>query len=232
MGSDPCKQLNLQGDGASADVGSAFAVERASAAAPGVTVTLSDDGLAGGALTMSRIPPVDRNTTNDSVRKNFDAIQKQLGTVPNMMRTMAQSSSVLDAYLGFGAALRTGRLPVSLHEQIALAVAEINSCDYCLSAHTALGRGAGLSNDELTASREARAVDPKAAAALKFARAVVERRGDVRDQDLAVVRAAGYTDGDIAEIIAHVALNVFTNYFNRAAHTEIDFPLVTAGQLA
>ena len=232
MGSDPCKQLNLQGDGAFADVGSAFAVERASAAAPGVTVTLGDDGLAGGALTMSRIPPVDRNTTNDSVRKNFDAIQKQLGTVPNMMRTMAQSSSVLDAYLGFGAALRTGRLPVSLHEQIALAVAEINSCDYCLSAHTALGRGAGLSNDELTASREARAVDPKAAAALKFARAVVERRGDVRDQDLAVVRAAGYTDGDIAEIIAHVALNVFTNYFNRAAHTEIDFPLVTAGQLA
>jgi uncharacterized peroxidase-related enzyme len=207
-------------------------VERAVAAAPGVSVTHSDDGLAGGALAMNRIPPVDRNTTGDSVRKNFDAIQKQLGTVPNMMRTMAQSSSVLDAYLGFGAALRTGRLPVSLHEQIALAVAEINSCDYCLSAHTALGRGAGLSNDELTASREARAVDPKAAAALKFARAVVERRGDVRDQDLAGVRAAGYTDGDIAEIIAHVALNVFTNYFNRAAHTEIDFPLVTAGQLA
>ena len=232
MGSHPCKQLNSQGDGVSAGAGSAFAVERASAAAPGVTVTLRDDGLAGGALTMSRIPPVDRNTTNDSIRKNFDAIQKQLGTVPNMMRTMAQSPSVLDAYLGFGAALRSGRLPVSLHEQIALAVAEINSCDYCLSAHTALGRGAGLSNDALTASREARAVDPKAAAALEFAQAVVDRRGDVRDQDLAVVRAAGYTDGEIAEIIAHVALNVFTNYFNRAAQTEIDFPLVTAGQLA
>jgi alkylhydroperoxidase family enzyme len=109
---------------------------------------------------------------------------------------------------------------------------QINSCDYCLSAHTALGRGAGLSNDELTVSRDARAVDSKAAAALQFARAVVERRGDVRDQDFVGVRAAGYTDGDIAEIIAHVALNVFTNYFNRAAHTEIDFPLVTAGQLA
>ena len=181
---------------------------------------------------MSRILPVDRNTTNDGVRKNFDAIQKLLGVVPNSMRTMAQSPSVLDAYLGFSGALRRGRLPAALHEQIALAVAEINSCDYCLSAHTALGRGAGLSNDELAASREARAVDPKAAAALQFARAVVERRGDVRDQDLAGVRGAGYTDGDIAEIIAHVALNVFTNYFNRAAHTEIDFPLVTAGQLA
>jgi uncharacterized peroxidase-related enzyme len=181
---------------------------------------------------MSRIPPVDRNTTNESIRRSFDTIQKQLGTVPNMMRTMAQSSSVLDAYLGFGAALSRGRLPVSLHEPIALAVAEINSCEYCLSAHTALGRGAGLSNDELTASREARAVDPKATAALQFARAVVERRGDVRDQDFVRVRAAGYTDGEIAEITAHVALSDFTNYFNRAAHTEIDFPLVTAGQLA
>jgi uncharacterized peroxidase-related enzyme len=181
---------------------------------------------------MSRIPPIDRNTTDDSVRSKFDAIQKQLGVVPNMMRTMAQSPSVLDAYLGFGAALRWGRLPVALHEQIAIAVAETNSCDYCLSAHTALGRGAGLSNDELAASRVAQAADPKAAAALQFAQSVVESRGDVRDQDLARVRAAGYTDGEIAEIIAHVALNVFTNYFNRAAQTDIDFPLVTAGQLA
>jgi uncharacterized peroxidase-related enzyme len=181
---------------------------------------------------MSRIPPVDRHTTNDSVRKTFDAVEKQLGIVPNMMRTMAQSPSVLDAYLGFGATLRHGRLPGRLHEQIALAVAETNSCDYCLSAHTALGHGAGLSTVELAAAREARASDPKAFAALQFARAVVERRGDVRDQDLASVRAAGYTDGEIAEIIAHVALNVFTNYFNRTAHTEIDFPLVTAGQLA
>ena len=179
-----------------------------------------------------RIPPVDRHTINDSIRRNFDAVQNQLGTVPNMMRTMAQSPAVLDGYLGFGAALRRGRLPAVLHEQIALVVAEINSCDYCLSAHTALGRGAGLSDDQLLASRDGRAADPKACAALQFARAVVERRGDVRNQDLANVRTAGYTDGEIAEIIAHVALNVFTNYFNRAAHTEIDFPLVTARQLA
>jgi uncharacterized peroxidase-related enzyme len=181
---------------------------------------------------MSRIPPVDRNTTTDSVRKNFEAVQNQLGMVPNMMRTMAQSPAVLEGYLGFGAALRRGRLPAALQEQIALAVAETNACDYCLSAHTALGRGAGLSEDQLDASREARASDPKAAAALRFARAVVDRRGDVRDQELAEVRAAGYTDGEVAEIIAHVALNVFTNYFNRAAQTEIDFPVVTAGQFA
>lgn len=181
---------------------------------------------------MSRIAPVDRYTTNDSIRRNFEAIQKQLGMVPNMMRTMAQSATVLEAYLGFGATLRHGRLPTPLQEQIALAVAETNACDYCLSAHTALGRGVGLSDEQLIESREARASDPRAAAALEFARTVVEQRGDVRDQDLASVRTAGYSDGDIAEIIAHVALNVFTNYFNRAAHTEIDFPLVAAGQAA
>jgi uncharacterized peroxidase-related enzyme len=181
---------------------------------------------------MTRIPPVDRNTTNDSVRSNFDAIQKLLGVVPNTMRTMAQSPSVLEAYLGFSGALRRGRLPAALHEQIALAVAETNSCDYCLSAHTALGLGAGLSNDELVAAREALAADSKTTAALQFARAVVDCRGDVSDQDLVRVRTAGYTDGEIAEIIAHVALNVFTNYFNRAAQPDIDFPLVTAGELA
>jgi uncharacterized peroxidase-related enzyme len=181
---------------------------------------------------MSRISPVDRSTTNDSIRRNFDAVQKQLGMVPNMMRTMARSPAVLEGYLGFGAALRRGRLPAALQEQIALAVAEANSCDYCLSAHTALGRGAGLSDEQLFAAREARASDPKADAALQFARAVVERRGDVRDQDLTSVRNAGFTDGDIAELVAHVALNAFTNYFNRVAHTEIDFPLVAAGQVA
>ena len=181
---------------------------------------------------MSRISPVDRNTPTESVRRNFDAVEKQLGVVPNMMRTMAQSPAVLEGYLGFAAALRRGRLPVALHEQIALAVAEANSCDYCLSAHTALGRGAGLSNDELAMARDARAADPRAAAALRFARTVVERRGHVGDQALASVRAAGYTDGEVAEIIAHVALNVFTNYFNRAAQTDIDFPVVSAGQLA
>jgi uncharacterized peroxidase-related enzyme len=181
---------------------------------------------------MSRITPIDRNTTNESVRKTFDAIQKQLGVVPNMMRTMAHSPSVLEGYLALNGMLRRGLLSAGLQEQIALAVAEVNECDYCLSAHTALGRGAGLSDDQLTASREAHDADVKVAAALEFARMVVERRGGVSDQELARVRSAGFTDGEIAEIIAHVALNVFTNYFNRAAQTDVDFPKVTAGQLA
>lgn len=181
---------------------------------------------------MSRINPVDRETHNDRLRKTFDAIQQQLGVVPNMMRTMAQSPAVLEAYLAFGAALRKGLLPATLQEQIALAVAEANACDYCLSAHTVLGHVAGLSAEDLAASRDGLATDPKAAAALRFARAIVERRGAATEQDMEHVRAAGFADGEIAEILAHVGLNVFTNYFNRAVQTDVDFPLVSAGQLA
>jgi uncharacterized peroxidase-related enzyme len=180
---------------------------------------------------VTRINPVDRHTSNEAVRRTFDDIQKQLGIVPNMMRTMAQSPAVLEGYLAFGATLRTGLLPAAIQEQIALAVAEANGCDYCLSAHSALGRGAGLSSGEVDASREGRAADPKAAAVLQFARAIIDRRGGVTDQDVARVRIAGLTDGEITEVLAHVGMNVFTNYFNRAVQTEIDFPVVTAGQV-
>ena len=180
---------------------------------------------------MNRIKPV-LQTTHDSVRMSFDAIEKQLGVVPNMMRTMAQSPRVLDGYLALSGALSRGLLPAALQEQIALAVAEANACNYCLSAHTALGRRAGLSDDQLAASREGRAADTKANAALQFALAVLQRRGGVSDEELAHVRAAGLSDAEIAEIIAHVALNVFTNYFNRAVDTEIDFPRVAAAQFA
>ena len=180
---------------------------------------------------MSRIPLVDQNTTDDGVRRNFDAIQTRLGGVPNMMRTMAQSPSVLEGYLALDSALRHGLLSARVQAQLALVIAEANECDYSLSAHTAWGRGVGLSSDEVVASREGRAFDRRVEAALQFARAVVERRGDVTDQELARVREAGFGDAKIAEIIAHVALNVFANYFNRAAQTDIDFPKVTASQL-
>lgn len=181
---------------------------------------------------MSRITAVDRNVADEGLRGSFDAIQKKLGVVPNMMRTMARSPRVLEGYLGLSGALSRGLLPASLQEQIALAIAEANACDYCLSAHSALGRGAGLSDEQLAASRDASASDKKANAALQFAVAVLQRHGGVSDNDFATVRAAGYSDGEIAEIIAHVALNVLTNYFNRAVLTEIDFPKVTSHSVA
>jgi uncharacterized peroxidase-related enzyme len=180
---------------------------------------------------MSRINPVDRTTANDVVRRSFDAVERQLGVVPNMMRTMAQSPVVLEAYLGFAAVLRRSQLSAALQEQLALAVAEVNACDYCLSAHSVLGAAVGLSSEQVAASREGRDSNPRSAAALTFARAVVERRGAVTDQELAQVRGAGFSDAEIVEIIAHVAINVLTNYFNRTAETDIDFPKVTAGQL-
>lgn len=181
---------------------------------------------------MSRIAPVDRQTASDALQKVFDGVEKHLGILPNMVRTMAQSRALVDGYLAFSAALKRGVLPDRTQEQIALLVAEANECDYCLSAHTALGRGTGLTDDQLTASRYAEASDAKTAAALEFARAVVLERGGVTSQELARIRDAGFADSEILEIIGNVALNVFTNYVNRAAETDIDFPRVTAGQLA
>jgi uncharacterized peroxidase-related enzyme len=181
---------------------------------------------------MSRIATVDRDTANEDVRRYFEAIQRKLGVVPNMMRTMAQSPRVLEGYLGLSGALARGFLPATLQSRIALAIAEANACDYCLSAHTVLGGGAGLSPEQIAVSRNGHASDPQADAALQFALAVLRQRGAVSNDDLARVRAAGFSDGAIAEIVAHVGLNVFTNYFNRAAETEIDFPKVLAGQAA
>ena len=178
---------------------------------------------------MSRIHPVDRDTPDEGTRRNFAAIEQLLGSVPGSMRTMAHSPAVLGGYLGLSGALRRGLLPGGLQEQIALAIAEANGCDYCLSAHAALGARAGLSPEQIDESRDGHAAEAKAAAALRFARALLDRRGDVTDAQLAEVRAAGFADGELAEIVAHVALNVFTNYFNRAARTDIDFPPVHAG---
>jgi AhpD family alkylhydroperoxidase len=115
-------------------------------------------------------------------------------------------------------------LSPQLREQIALAVAQENDCDYCLAAHTALGRSVGLSDEAIRDSRRGASPDSKTDAALRFARLIVEKRGRVSDEDVARVRYAGHTDAEIAEIVANVAVNIFTNYFNHVAETEVDFP--------
>jgi uncharacterized peroxidase-related enzyme len=174
---------------------------------------------------MSRIQPVQRNA-DAKTRELFGAVEKKLGIVPNLIATMAQSPAVAQAYLGFSQALSGGSLPAGLQEQIALTVSESNQCDYCVSAHCFLGSKAGLSESELLDARHGTASDEKTHAALAFARKIVEDRGHVNDEDVEEVRSVGYTEGEIAEIIANVALNIFTNYFNHVAETEIDFPLV------
>ena len=179
---------------------------------------------------MPRLSAVDPARATGKAKDLLDAVKAKLGLTPNMMRTMVGSPAVLEGYLSFGTAVAGGLLPAPLREQIALAVAEANGCDYCLSAHTALGRLAGLKDEEIAKSREGASADPRAEAALRFAVAVVAGKGEVSDAESARVRGTGFTDGQIAEILGHVAVNVFTNYFNKAAETVIDFPRVEAAR--
>lgn len=176
---------------------------------------------------MPRIHPVDRNA-KVKTRELLDSVEKKLGTVPNMVATMANSLPVARAYLGFGEALGRGSLPTALRQQISLAVSEFDQCNYCLSAHSFLGSKAGLQESDLLDARQGMAADEKANAALVFARKIVENRGHVSDEDVEEVRHAGYSDGQIAEIVANVALTTFTNYFNQVAGTDIDFPVAPA----
>ena len=174
---------------------------------------------------MSRIHPINKENADPKAVEILTAVDKALGIVPNMVSTMAQSPAVASAYVGFSHALSQGSLSTKVRERIALTVAEENSCGYCLAAHTFLGKKAGLSEDEVVGARRGTAEEPKVAAALAFATKVVELRGQVTDADVAAVRQAGFTEGEIAELIANVVLNIFTNYFNIAAGVEIDFPL-------
>jgi len=173
---------------------------------------------------MPRIQPVNEATADPAAAKVLATVKKKLGKVPNLIATMANSAAVANSYLGFSQTLSTGSLSPRLREQIALVVGETNRCEYCLAAHTALGKGAGLTEAETRDARRAVASNEKDRAALQFAHKIVATRAQVTDADVQDVRRAGYTDGEIGEIVANVALNIFTNYFNHVAETEVDFP--------
>lgn len=175
---------------------------------------------------MTRIKALEPAEASPKAQELLAAVKAKIGMTPNMMKTMAQSAAVLDGYLSFSGALDSGVLSPRLREQIALTVGQANNCQYCLSAHSALGKMVGLKPEEIAAGRRATAADPKTAAALRFAQALVIHKGVVDDNALSAIRAAGYTDAEIVEIVAHVALNVLTNYFNHVAGTEVDFTKV------
>jgi uncharacterized peroxidase-related enzyme len=174
---------------------------------------------------MPRLQPVSAATANPAVTEIFQATRKRMGRVPNLVATMANSPAVANAFLGFSQSLASGSLSPQLRERLALAVGEANQCDYCVAAHTAGGKAAGLTADDTVAARRGEATDPRDEAALRFAQTVVVERGHVSDDDVEQLREAGYDDGAIAEVVAVVALNLFTNYFNHVAATEIDFPV-------
>lgn len=174
---------------------------------------------------MPRIPAVGPDTTPEGSRELLEEIEHAFDKAPNIAKTLAQSPAALQAWFGLNGALASTLTP-ELREQISIAVAEANGCAYCLSAHTAVGGMVGLDEEELALAREGSSRDARREAALQFALAVLESRGNVSDDVLERVRAAGFDDGEIAEVVAHVALNVLTNYFNRVAQPEIDFPVV------
>lgn len=174
---------------------------------------------------MPRIRPVDRTTADPNTRDLLDSVESKLGAVPNLIATMAHSRPVAEMFLEMSRLLAGGSLSARQREQLALRIAEVNQCGYCVAAHTALGKGAGLTERETIDARSGASRGDKERIALAFAARVVETRGAIDDDDFALVRDAGFDDGEIAEIVAHVALNTLTNYLNLVAATEIDFPV-------
>lgn len=175
---------------------------------------------------MCRISAVDPNAATGVAKEVLDAVKARFGMVPMMARTMAQSAAVVTGWSALSGALADGVLGARTGELIALAVSQANACNYCLAAHTALGEKVGLTAEERLEARRGRATDPKEAAALRLALAILETRGAVSDDALALARAAGLSEAELSEVTAHVALNVLTNYFNRLADPDIDFPKV------
>lgn len=163
----------------------------------------------------------------------LEGVKKKLGVVPNLFRLVATSPAALEGFLGLSGALGKGSISAALGERIALAVAEVNGCTYCLSAHTYVAKNlAHLDDAEIAANRSGASNDPKADAAVRFAAKVARERGHVGDADVSALKLAGYDDAQVVEIVLHVALNSFTNYLNEVVKTEIDFPVVALRQAA
>jgi uncharacterized peroxidase-related enzyme len=176
---------------------------------------------------MQRITALNPDTTTGKSKDLFNAVKTKLGMVPNMMRTMGNSPAVLNGYLSFSGALGESSIGAKLGEQIALTVANVNSCDYCNAAHSFIGEKLiGIDTATIQAAKEGKSSDAKTQAALSFAKTLTAKKGKVSEGDINTLKNATFTDAEIAEIIAHTALNIFTNYFNNAVNVEVDFPKV------
>lgn len=181
---------------------------------------------------MSRINIVKSETANADQKALLEAIKGQMGMVPNFLAIMAHSPDALKAFLGLHEIAGSGALDAQTRERIALAVAEGNACEYCVSAHTAIGRKAGLTGDEMDANRAGTSQDARAAAAVAFAQALNSNLGDVTQSEFDTVRSAGYSDAEIIEIITHVGMNILTNLIGKASQVDIDFPKVALREAA
>jgi uncharacterized peroxidase-related enzyme len=177
---------------------------------------------------MSRIPQIDPATATGVAADLLDQVRRTLGLTPNMTKVMATSPALLKGYLALAGALGEGTLSGGVQERLAIATAERNGCEYCLSAHTYIGANvAKVDDDELDRARVGESSDPHVAALLALSNAVLDDRGAVDDHALASARAAGVSDAEIGEIVGHLALNVLTNYFNVLSQVDNDWPVVT-----
>lgn len=178
---------------------------------------------------MNRITQLDPAATTGKAKQIFDGVQAKLGVVPNLFRVFGNSPAALEGYLNFSGALATGVLSAKVREQIALAVAEMNYCGYCLSAHTYIGGKVGLNQDEITAARKVEATDEHTAAILNLVRSIILQRGELSAAEFQAARTANLTDAEIVETVSNVAVNILTNYLNHVAQTVVDFPEVKPG---
>jgi uncharacterized peroxidase-related enzyme len=174
----------------------------------------------------TRLQAVDTDKATGATKAVLDTVNQKMGKVPNIFKLMANSPAAVDAYLAMSGALAKGVLSAETREKIAITCAEVHTCEYCLSAHYAIAKSIGMSEADLEEARVERSKDPKENAILGLTRSIILSRGDLSDNTFKEYREAGITDAEIAETIAHVGLNTFTNYFNKVAQTEVDFPKV------
>ena len=173
---------------------------------------------------MQRLNSVNPTSAEGRQKELLDTVQNTFGLIPNTARVMANSTAVLESFLSFSQAMGQATIGQKLHNQVKLSTSESNSCDYCTSILCAVAPTAGLTADDILAGRTASSEDRRTDAALKFAESVLSRSGKIESSDLDTVRAAGFNDGEIVEIVASVVLGCFTNFLNNVADTELDVP--------
>lgn len=175
---------------------------------------------------MERFKPMDKEEAPAPVKEIYQNIEKKLGRIPNIFLNMGNSAAVLQGYFGLSDAAEKTSLSPQLREQIALVVSQANDCNYCLSAHTAIGKAAGLNEDHILKARKGESADPKTQAILRFAQKIVEKKGHLSNFEMSQLTNAGVNETELVEIIMIVSFTIFTNYFNHITDPHIDFPIV------
>jgi AhpD family alkylhydroperoxidase len=175
---------------------------------------------------MPRLSPIDPKSATGRIREIFDGPLK--GLEKNIFLSMAGAPAILEMYLGIAGAAGKMKLSAKERETIQLAIGNSNRCDYCVAAHTMIGKGAGLTDAQTIEARKGRMQDAKLNALVAFSLALHEKRGFVSDNDVAAFKAAGYTDENVAEVVGVYTLAIFTNYFNHVNQTPVDFPAAPA----